>query len=157
MRNSFLINMIGHCREIEFDGSRWTDKNLKGEIQQLQEAMVIKADLAPTCRSFVPSIYPQAELRKADQVSSIWSALPGFESTDSDSGDKWCIRPTRTQAFKRSKDKPPVTKITHKSASPKQLDEWSKTLSHPQDVGMKTWDHLKWYQKLYNLNPYDWL
>jgi hypothetical protein len=37
------------------------------------------------------------------------------------------------------------------------LDEWSKTLKHPQDVGMKTWDHMKRYKKLYNLHPYDGL
>ena len=85
-------------------------------------------------------LFPQAELRKDDRVSNIWSALRGFESIYSDSGDKQCLRPTRTQAVKGGKDKPPVTVITHKSASPKQLDEWSKTLKHPRDRGMMMWD-----------------
>lgn len=82
----------------------------------------------------VPSIYSRTELGKADQVSSNWSALPVFESTDSDSSDKRCLRPTRTQAVKGSKDKLLETVITHESASPKQLDEWSKTFKHPRDV-----------------------
>ena len=98
-------------------------KTLKEEIQQLQ-ARVIKPDLAPTCGGpFVPSIHPQAELLKDDRVSSIWSALPSFESTDTECGDEQCLRPTRTQAVKGSKDKPLLIVITHKSASPKQLDE----------------------------------
>jgi hypothetical protein len=75
-------------------------KTFKGQIQQLQER-VVKTDLAPTCGPFVPSIYPHTELRKADKVSTIWSSLPGFESTDTDSGYEQCLGPTRTQAAKR--------------------------------------------------------
>lgn len=90
-----------------------------------------KSDVNPTC---VPSIYSHTELGMADQVSSNWSALPVLESTDSDSSDERCLRPTRTQAVKGSKDKPLETVITHKSASPKQLDEWSKTFKYSRDV-----------------------
>ena len=76
-------------------------KTLKGEFPLLQqETRVKKSDVTPTCGFSVPS---HTELCKADQVLSNWSALPGFESKDSDSSDERCLRPTRTQALKGSK------------------------------------------------------
>ena len=71
-------------------------KNLERRDSTITGEGCKKTDLAPTSGPFVPSIYPHTELRKDDRVSRIWSALPGIESTDSDSSDEQCLRPTRT-------------------------------------------------------------
>uniref|UniRef100_A0AAY5KLI3 Uncharacterized protein n=1 Tax=Esox lucius TaxID=8010 RepID=A0AAY5KLI3_ESOLU len=127
------------------------------ELNKLKGERVDK--VAPPSVKITPSsLYPQAEMKKAAKASGIWdptwSDLPGWDSLDSDddsNDDKINVRPLKSKLVRPDKGGKKVLMTYHNPAEPKQLDEWSKHLKHPREVGMKTWDAIKRYKTIYNL------
>uniref|UniRef100_A0AAY5KWV5 CCHC-type domain-containing protein n=1 Tax=Esox lucius TaxID=8010 RepID=A0AAY5KWV5_ESOLU len=129
-------------------------KKIKNELSEMKMKTMIVTDVS----SVPPPLYPHAELKQAAKQSHTWyeEDLPGWGSSETEEEEIMNVRPIKSKLMRGlDEGRSPLMVYSHKAASPKQLDEWSKLLKHPREVGSKTWDQLKRYRTLYNLHPFD--